>query len=62
MVNFQGLLKDLKREGLTQQQVADICGVSQATINRLYRRLQIDPLYSTGAAIVELHRVRCVNK
>lgn len=58
-VVFQILIADLRREGWTQQKIADKCGTSQATIQALGRGSRWEPMYETGARIVQLHTDIC---
>ena len=55
------MVRDLIDTGLTQCQVADRAGVSQATIARVHSRAS-DTRYETGKRIAELHRQLCPEK
>lgn len=45
-------VKTIIDSGLTQQQLADKCGVNQSTISRILNRPDWDPNYSLGLELV----------
>lgn len=51
---FKKLIEDLIRTGLTEQDIGQRVGASQASINRIKRTNQ-NPKYELGAALVSLH-------
>lgn len=54
---FKQLIEDLIETGLTEVDIGQRVGASQASINRIKRTNQ-NPKYDLGAALVELHRHR----
>lgn len=56
-MNFKNLILELKETGLGERQIARLVGTSQSSIRHMqYRGGQ--PLYNTGAALVELRKTR----
>ena len=56
-MNWQTVITEIKSSlGITQVQLAERVGVTQTSISELERGIVKDPRYSTGAALVELHR------
>ena len=55
-MDFKKLIAELSGAGLTQQDIATACGCAQTTISDIYRGLIKQPAYSTGVALVALHR------
>lgn len=55
-MDWKKLIAELSAAGLTQAQIADLCGVAQATVSDLHRGETKSPGFSFGAALVELHR------
>jgi len=53
-VNFQRLIKKLKKHGLNQTQIARKVRCGQATISRLERDPTCQPYYDLGARLVAL--------
>jgi IS30 family transposase len=56
MKTVQTMLSSLNEAGLTDAQVADHCGVSQATVNRLRHGVHAKTDYETYAAIEALYK------
>lgn len=54
-MDFKTLLQELKAVGLTQKQIADQCGCSQATVSEMERGKTLDPHFSIGSRMVALH-------
>lgn len=52
---FKQLIEDLISTGLTEQDIGQRVGASQASINRIKRTNQ-KPMYELGAALVSLHK------
>ena len=55
-MHWPTIISDLKAAGLSQSQVAEKCGVAQATISDLEGR---QPAYDLGAKLVALHAESC---
>lgn len=55
-MDWKQLLKELDEAGMTQTQIAETCGTSQATVSDLARGVTKNPSFSIGAAVVELHK------
>jgi transcriptional regulator with XRE-family HTH domain len=53
-MDWKQLLTDLAATGMTQQQIADRCGVAQSTISDLRRGATNRPSYELGAKLVSL--------
>ena len=53
-MNWLNLISDIKKHGLTQPQIAAICGCGQATISDLENGKTVDPRHSLGEALVGL--------
>jgi len=53
-MNWQQHIAALQASGLTQQQIADACNCAQTTISDLATGASKQPVYSTGAALLEL--------
>lgn len=49
------IIRDLQRTGVTQQQVADVCGCRQWTISDLATGKTKDPSFPLGTALIDLH-------
>ena len=56
------MLNELVSAGLTEQEIAEQVGTSQATINRLRNRVHKKTDFDIGNAIARLHSERCVPK
>lgn len=56
-MNWQTVITDIKLcLGVTQAQIAKRIGIAQASISELERGIVKDPRYTTGHALIELHR------
>ena len=56
-MNWQTVITEIKsRLGITQVQLAKRVGVAQTSISELERGIVKDPRYTTGNALMELHR------
>jgi predicted transcriptional regulator len=56
-MDWKRIISDLKGRGLSEAKIAAMMGCStQSTIHRLYAGEILDPAYSTGAALLRLHR------
>jgi predicted transcriptional regulator len=55
-MDWKKLIDELSDLGVTQQQIAKACGVSQASVSDLKIGNAQQPRYSFGAALVDLHR------
>lgn len=58
-MHWPTIISDLKAAGLSQSQVAEKCGVAQATISDLARIKDRQPAYDLGAKLVALHSEVC---
>lgn len=55
-MDWPSILKDLSARGLTQQQIAERCGVAQGTVSDLARGATKDPAFQFGQALLALHK------
>lgn len=56
-MKWQTVITDIKAGlGITQAQLAKRIGVAQASISELERGVSKDPRYTTGSALMDLHR------
>lgn len=56
-MNWQTVITDIKSGlGINQTQLAKRIGIAQASISELERGVAKDPRYTTGKALVDLHR------
>jgi len=56
---FQQIVTDLRASGLMQQRIADTCACSQPNIMRLEQEADLNPRWSTGQALIQLHARTC---
>lgn len=54
VMDWSAIITSLRLSGLTQQAIADLCGVSQPTISALELRKQKSVPYEIGAQLVRL--------
>ena len=57
-MNWKQLIADLAAAGVTQSQIAEECGVAQATVSDLYRGETKSPGFEFGNKLVQLHRAK----
>lgn len=56
-MNWQTVITDIKSGlGITQAQLAKRIGIAQASVSDIERGIVKDPRYTTGNALIELHR------
>ena len=55
LMNFQRIIKDLIRTGLTEAAIAKRCDCTQPAIHRIKATKGAGPSYSVGVKLVELH-------
>ena len=56
-MNWQTVITDIKSGlGITQAQLARRIGIAQASVSDIERGIVKDPRYTTGNALMELHR------
>lgn len=55
-MNWKQLITDLKTAGLGQEQIAQACGCSQATVSELLHSPTKQPSHPLGEALRALHR------
>lgn len=53
------IIADLRASGLTQSEIARLTDAPQNNISRLARGETLDPAYTQGKRIVDLHAARC---
>ena len=58
-IPFIEIISDLKRAGLTQQRMAELCICSMPTISALASGKNSDPKYSVGTTLTQLHKSKC---
>lgn len=56
---WAGLLRDLKRAGVTQMEIAKRCCCAQPSISDLATGRTKEPVWSIGDALIQLHAERC---
>lgn len=61
-MHWPTIISELKAAGVTQSQVAEKCGVAQATISDLARIEGRQPAYDLGTKLVALHAEVCAPK
>lgn len=59
VMKWQKLISDLRGVPMTQQQIADAIGVSQATVSELAAGKILVPSWDKGEALRRLHKKRC---
>ena len=56
-MNWKAVITDIKLGlGMTQAQLAKRIGIAQTSISELERGIVKDPRYTTGHALIEMHR------
>ena len=55
-MNWKLIITELQASGLTQAQIADKCGCSQAAVSSILGGQIVEPKYAIGMALVALHR------
>lgn len=58
MTDFQQIIRQLNRSGLSDREIARRTGVTQPAISRIRNTPGVDPRYSLGKALLELHANR----
>lgn len=58
-MNWGKAISELEASGLTQSEIADTAGCSQAYISQLKTGARNSPDFDIGKAIVDLHEGRC---
>ncbi len=58
-MDWPTLIAALQAAGITQQEIADRCGVSQSTISELKRGTITSPSFDFGTKLVALHKSHC---
>ena len=53
-MDWKSLIQELVASGMTQQQIAAKCGVTQSTISDLANKPGMEPKFKTGAALIAL--------
>ena len=61
-VNFKRIIKQLGNAGVTQADIARATKRTNAGICRIAKGVTVDPAYSVGRVIVELHADNCGEK
>jgi transcriptional regulator with XRE-family HTH domain len=61
-MQWRQLIADLIEAGITQEQIAERCAVSQPTVSDLARGATKAPRFDFGTKLVELHRKTCRRK
>lgn len=60
-MDWPSIIAELKQKHVTQSEIAEHCGVSQATVSDLARGAQNGPSYAWGVKLIELHRSRVID-
>ena len=55
---WSSMLRDLKRAGMTQMQIAERCGCEQSAVSALSNGRAEEPRHTLGERIIALHRER----
>ena len=55
MTDFRKIIIDLNAAGLSDREIARRTGVTQPAISRMRNKRGVDPRYSLGHALCELH-------
>ena len=56
MIDLRVVIKDLVRFAMTEQEIADCVGTTQATINRLKNKKHNSTTFELGTKLCELHK------
>lgn len=61
-MDWPSIIAELKQKHVTQSEIAEHCGVSQATVSDLARGTHKNgPSYAWGVKLIELHRSRVID-
>lgn len=55
-MNFRELIFDLRRSGLSDSEIARRIKKHQSTVTAIKNHPEREPNYTTGAALIELHK------
>lgn len=58
-VNFQTIISDLQKAGLSQAEIAEKIGVKQPTVCSLSKGATKEPRFFAGDTLISLHREIC---
>ena len=58
-MNWREIIKELRENGLSQVEIARVCGCDQSTISDLERGVAKDPRHALGERIRAMHRKHC---
>lgn len=58
-MDWKKIVSDLTAVGVTQVQIAERCGVAQATVSDLLLGKTASPGFAFGTALVQLHKLKC---
>ncbi len=53
-MDWPSLITDIQKRGLSQMQIAAICGCGQATISDLYKGTTAEPRFALGQQLIVL--------
>lgn len=56
------IISDIKASGMTQEQIAEVIGVSVGTMSELLNGKVTEPKWSRGDALLKLHQDRCASQ
>lgn len=57
-MDWKKLVSDLTAAGVTQAQIAELCGVAQSTVSDLQRGATKSPSFELGNKLIALHAER----
>jgi predicted XRE-type DNA-binding protein len=57
-MDWKKIITELGAAGMTQKQIADVCGVQQCSVSDLLRGVTKSPRFEFGSRLVELHLSR----
>lgn len=61
-MDWPSIIAELKLKHVTQSEIAEHCGVSQATVSDLARGTHKNgPSYAWGVKLIELHRAKVID-
>jgi transcriptional regulator with XRE-family HTH domain len=61
-MNWKNIIQDLINSGMTQGQIAKLCGGWQGQISGLLNGKRQEVHYALGKSLVELHAARCESR
>lgn len=54
-MNWKKIVREIAATGLTQTQIGEICGMSQAAVSAMLIGVRSNPSFAVGRALLDLH-------